>query len=110
MNAGALIAGHTGMKLYHAASRTTASSIEKNGFRDASGWYLTDGEWHGVWVSDRPLDADELGALTDDLALFEIEIDDSLVQEFQWAEEGMGYREWLVPAAVLNEGQTRRIE
>ena len=43
-------------------NRTTkdaAAKILQGGFRDITGRYLTDREWSGVWVSDRPLDNSE---------------------------------------------------
>ena len=56
--------------------------------------------WKGVWVSNLPLDPDE-GAEGD--ALLEIRIPESEVTPFEWAEEKKPYREFLVPAHVLNE-------
>jgi hypothetical protein len=58
--------------LYHRTTRDKAGSIKVRGFIDATGTYLTDQEFSGVWVSDVPLDANE-GAHGD--ALFEITLD-----------------------------------
>jgi hypothetical protein len=35
--------------------------------------------------------------------LVTIEIDESIVVEYEWIEEGKPYRQFLVPAAVVNE-------
>jgi hypothetical protein len=67
---------------------------------------LTDREWSGVWVSDRPLDNSE-GASGE--ALLQIDIAEDLLTAFEWVEESKPYREWLVPAAVLNDAGTVRL-
>ena len=74
--------------------------------RNATGRYLTNREWSGVWVSDRPLDNSE-GSSGE--ALLQITIADDLLAAFEWVEEGKPYREWLVPAAVLNDAGTVRL-
>jgi hypothetical protein len=53
-----------------------------------------------LWVSDRPLDANE-GAWGDTLLALEVPI--SVFEEYEWPEEGRGYRESLIPATTLNE-------
>ncbi len=47
-------------------------------------------------MADRPLDAQE-GARGDDLVV--LDVPEDLIGEYEWVEEGRGYREWLVPAA-----------
>ena len=42
-------------------------------------------------------------------ALLQITIAEDLLAAFEWVEEGKPYREWLVPAAVLNEAATVRL-
>jgi len=91
------------MLYYHRTSQENAQSILKNGFRDGTGRYLTDRIWKGVWVSNRPLDPNE-GA--EGAALLEIRIPESEMTPFEWAEEKKPYREFLVPAHVLNEKAT----
>ena len=55
----------------------------------------------GVIVSDRPLDANE-GRPGEDV--FEVTISDDLdLDEYEIVEEGKPYREWIVPAKVLNQ-------
>ena len=41
------------MKVYHRTDAASASLIRAEGFRDASGHYLTERVWTGMWVSDR---------------------------------------------------------
>ena len=73
--------------------------ILKNGFKDSTSNYLTQNEYTGVWISDVPLDENE-GAVGDALLL--VEIATHLVKGYEWIEEGKPYREFLVPAIVLN--------
>jgi len=84
---------------YHATTMEAAASILREGFRDGIGHYLTDTEWTGVWLSDRPLDENE-GAHGH--TLLKVRIDATLVEPYEWKEEHKTHREFLVPAAVLN--------
>jgi|SRR6516225_2358906 hypothetical protein len=88
------------LTLYHCTTESGARQILAEGFRDNAGHYLTDREWSGVWLSDRPLQNTE-GASGD--TLLQIEIVEEVVAPYEWVEEDHPYREWLVPAAVLNE-------
>ena len=85
------------MKVYHRTFH--AAAILREGFLDATGTYLTGKEFSGVWVSDRPLDVNE-GAEGDVLLTLSIPVD--VFEEYEWVEDGKGYRESLVPAAILN--------
>ena len=85
------------MIFYH---RTAfAAAILKRGFRNRSGYYLTSKRWRGVWLSDGPLDANE-GSKGDDVLWVAIPIDQ--VRQDQWVEDGKPYREFLVPASLVN--------
>jgi hypothetical protein len=93
------------MIVFHRTTQAVTEQILRSGFRDTTGRYLTNREWSGVWVSDRPLDNSE-GASGD--ALLQIEIAEPLIAAYEWVEEGKPYREWLIPAAVLNKaGQVK---
>ena len=52
------------MILYHVTSSESAAAIKRDGFRD------TGGEHHGVWLSDRPLDASEGAPYTASRSIF----------------------------------------
>ena len=52
-----------------------------------------------VWVSDRPLDNSE-GASGE--TLLQIEVAEPMIAAYEWVKEGKPYREWLIPAAILN--------
>jgi hypothetical protein len=94
------------LAVFHRTTKDAAAKILRDGFRDTTSRYLTDREWSGVWVSDRPLDNSE-GASGE--ALLQIDIAEELLTAFEWVEEGKRFREWLVPAAVLNDAGTVRL-
>jgi hypothetical protein len=97
------------MILYHRTTRENADAIAKEGFRDATATYLTDKEFSGVWVSNLPLDCNE-GAWGD--VLFEITLDEpeAALADYEWVEDFKSYREWLMPAAIINaRGTVRRV-
>ncbi len=92
------------MKLFH---RTPAAeTILREGFRDAVGYYLTDRLHEGVWLSTVPRDANDGAQGTD---LLEVDIPEEDVAPHEWIEEGHPYREFLVPAAIVNRFPVRRI-
>ena len=87
------------MRLFHITSNANAEAILKEGFRGATGYYLTDQQHTGVWVSGEPFDGQYLN---DANTLFAIEIPEDATSEFEWVEEAKTIREWLIPAALLN--------
>ena len=92
------------MKLFH---RTPAAeTILRVGFRDAAGYYLTDRLHEGVWLATVPLDANYGAQGTD---LLEVDIPEEDVAPHEWIEEGHPYREFLVPAAIVNRFPVRQI-
>ena len=94
-------------KVYHVTDAEAASAIEAHGFRDGHGHYLTNNIHHGVWVSDSPL-TNQSGC--SDPVVFEIDVPMDLIADHEWIEDGKPYREWLVPASVLNTFPCRRVE
>lgn len=89
------------MRLYHRTSGEAAIGITRGGFRDATGSYLTisGNDYTGVWFSNIPLDVNE-GAHGDTVLTLEMPI--RLIREYEWIEDGKPYREFLVPAAIVN--------
>src|SRR5215813_6690223 len=87
--------------LYHRTSQESADQIMKDGFRDGVGHYLTENVYAGVWFSDRPLDSNE-GAEGDTLLVIDTDMTDRELADFELVEEGKTYREWLIPAEVIN--------
>jgi hypothetical protein len=90
------------MTLYHRTTLDIARKIIAEGFRDATGYYLTCNLHAGVWVSNVPLDANE-GACGNALMRIELAKEEREIGSFEWIEDGKGYREWLMPASLLNE-------
>lgn len=91
------------MRLYHrAGSDQAAEDIDRDGFLDGTGDYLTNHAHTGVWVADVPLDPNDYGSGQWDAPVFAMDVDESLIAGFEWIEDGKPYREWLVPAVILN--------
>jgi hypothetical protein len=77
-----------------------ADAIVSEGFRDATEPYGTSAFHTGVWLSDHPLGENE-GGVGDDIVMVDIPEDD--IALFEWmGRPSFGYREWLVPAAIVN--------
>ena len=56
------------------------------GFRDATGKYMTEHTYSGVWLSNVPLGYDE-GAKGDELLAVAMDISDAEADEHEWAGE-----------------------
>ncbi len=97
------------MKLYHRTTQEAAEGILAGGFKDATGTYMTRTNHTGVWLSDN---AEEFDHLLDDGALLELDLPVAVVTQYEWVElgpnGGLGYREFLVPAHVLNAADPPR--
>ncbi|MFP5365143.1 MAG: hypothetical protein ACLGI5_20735 [Thermoleophilia bacterium] len=90
---------------YHRTSAEAAAEILRGGFRDTEGTWATGNLHRGVWVTlERPWDLAVSGAPSaeTELALIVIEIPEAEIIDYEWIEEGKGYREALVPAEILN--------
>jgi hypothetical protein len=95
------------MRVFHRTSHEAAAAILARGFRDATARWGTDEDFTGVWVtSERPWDpaVAALGIVgqKDPGALLVIDAHVAELAEYEWVQEDIGYREALVPAAVLN--------
>jgi hypothetical protein len=88
------------MIFYHRTTEASARSILHEGFRDSVGYFLTSQKHKGVWLSDVPLDCNA-GAKGDVLLRVEMPMR-GLKKRYEWIEDGKPYREWLVPAELLN--------
>lgn len=99
------------MRYYHRTTDDAAEAILRDGFRDATGTYMFVGlELTGVFISDEPLDANE-GASGDALLAVDLP-DDVSLDDWEIVEEdddGNTYREWCVPAKLLNESGSVRL-
>jgi hypothetical protein len=82
----------------------------QGGFKDVEGAYMTSDLHRGVWVTfERPWDLVIAGPPPgEDPALLVIDLPEPVFAEYEWIEEGKGYREALVPAAILNRYRVYR--
>lgn len=78
---------------------SNADAILAEGFQDGEGTYMTGTLYRGVWLSDRPLDVGQ-GAKGRELLL--VEIPEDVLAEYEWVEEEKTYREFLIPAEIVN--------
>ena len=56
------------------------------------------------WASDRPVDCNE-GAKGDVLLSIELAASENELADFEIVEDGKTWREWIVPAKLLNAGR-----
>jgi hypothetical protein len=87
--------------LFHRTTPAAAKAIARGGFRDSSGSFGTSREHRGVWLSDVPLDVNE-GAEGEVLLRVTLACDETALADHEWVQAGAGYREWLVPSAIVN--------
>ncbi len=82
--------------------------ILRDGFRDGTGNYMFAGfTLTGVFLANRPVDCNE-GATGGQVLAVDFG-DDVCLDEFELVEEGKPYREWCVPAEILNRYATARL-
>ena len=96
------------MKLYYVTDAAEAAALLRDGFRDAdpkSG--MTSTGLGGVLVNDEPLSVYEDARRNQ---LIEVVMPDSTPLENELLEDDKGYREWCVPAHMLNEWPWRRLD
>jgi hypothetical protein len=91
-------AGDHPVIVYH--QTLAAEIILSDGFRDGEGIHMTRYAKQGVWVFDKPPKEISEGPGDQWLA---VDVPESELADFEWVEDGRtSYREWLVPADILN--------
>lgn len=90
------------MICYHITD--AADAILRDGFCDSAGSYGLVFELTGVWLGDQIMDINE-GAKGDQVLRVEFG-DDVDLGDFELIQEGCPYREWCVPATLINERAT----
>jgi hypothetical protein len=87
--------------LYHSTTESAAAQIEREGFKDFVAHYGMSVRVKGVWISDRALDQNE-GCKGEVVLRLTARIDLSRLARYEVREEGKLYREWCIPASVVN--------
>lgn len=87
--------------LFHRTTPPRASAILSDGFRDGSIHYGIHTEFAGVWVSNIPLRPDQ-GVKGEAVLRITTDLSEGELAEYEWKEERLTHREWLIPAEVLN--------
>jgi hypothetical protein len=94
-------------RYFHTTDVAAAAEIDSTGFWNGRGTYGLGIELFGVFVSDRPVGPNEGSK---GMELFVVELPDDLdLADYELVEEGKPYREWIVPADVLNAGSVRYV-
>jgi hypothetical protein len=96
------------MVLYHRTNPQAAEAILQQGFRDDTKNYTTEDPYSGVWLSTEPLDENS-GASGDIVLEVTTKMTESEIAQYEVVEEGKGYREFCIPAAVINRKMKIRI-
>jgi hypothetical protein len=91
--------------LFHITTSDKAAAILRDGFVDGRNENMTETELRGVFLSDRPLDANE-GAWGDTPLAVWFHLPLSELGDFELIEEGKPYREWCIPAELIRQFAT----
>jgi len=92
------------MKLFHQTTAKNAKAILAKGFTDATGSFGTRERYTGVLLKNQPVAVNEI-----DITLIEVELDEDALATYERREKGRSYREWLVPAVLVNAHTNLRI-
>lgn len=87
---------------YHRTDADSARAIIDSGFKNSSGYFMSNRIWTGVWLSSISVDS----AAGDAVLKVKLEIDERELPRWEWAAEGQSYREWLLPAPIVNRCAT----
>ena len=93
---------------YHRTNTDNARAIVDSGFKNSSGYFMNNRIWTGVWLSSIPVES-EPGSADDALLLVKLDIDGRELSRWEWSAEGGSYREWLLPANIINRCATVKI-
>jgi hypothetical protein len=89
---------------FHRTTAKNAKKILSGGFRDTTGKYMTDAELTGVWVSREVHDEGDTTRASVVLAI-QLKIAADKLDYYEVKEDGKPYREWCIPASILNKGK-----
>ena len=94
--------------LFHVTTSEVAALILRDGFQGGHGCYMTATEHQGVWLSDHEVDVLDPNecAWGDTVLTVKFAIPLAALADYEWIEERKGYREWLVPARLIQAHAT----
>jgi hypothetical protein len=84
------------MRLYHVSDQV--ETILEHGFVDGDSFYHSGKLHRGVWLFDRPAE----GYPAADSRTVVVDIPDDLAVRHEWLEEDRDYRQFLIPADLVN--------
>lgn len=88
---------------YHITTQASAVAILERGFDDGEGQYLTDSRHKGVFVTDDPEKCYQ-GDFGQPVVLqVTLRLDGNSLARYEFVEKDKGYREWCIPASVINK-------
>ena len=87
--------------LFHRTTGERASTILSEGFRDGVVQYGPRVRFAGVWVSNIPLRPDQ-GVTGGAVLRISASLTEGELAQYEWKEERLMHREWLLPAGLLN--------
>ena len=93
---------------YHRTSAENARAIEESGFQNSIGYLFGNRAWTGVWLTSMPLDRRE-GAEGDTLLKVKLDVPERELERWEWTGEKRCFREWLIPAAIINRRMTAEV-
>jgi hypothetical protein len=97
------------IRVYHRTNDAAAAKIDSGGFHDAD----NDGYPNGVWVSTYPFEGGFSKQRPSTGPIFLIELEgiprERMFHDFEVIETGKPYREFIIPAALLNTFSRRRL-
>jgi hypothetical protein len=92
---------------YHVTSSENATAILDGGFKDGTPKkYMTDRLYTGVWITDDPEKSYGGGHAHPVVLEIKLRLDAKTLANYEWVDEGGAYREWCIPAAILNKHST----
>ena len=96
------------LSFYHRTSSENARVIVESGFQNSTGYLFGNRAWTGVWLTSRPLDRNGR-AETDTLLKVKLDVSERELGCWEWTGESRCFREWLIPAALINQRMTAEV-
>ena len=96
------------LNFYHRTSADNARAILEHGFQDSAGYLWGIRAWRGVWLSGGRLSCGE-GVGSDTLLKVTLDIPEHELARWEWTGEKGCFREWLIPAALINPRMTAEV-